>query len=89
MRYFTILILLIFSTTLFSQEDKLMLDSKEFIAKRMNIYEPNPIHKDMSDSITKIFHAMLKCFPNCKMDTSLYMKLFKDNVKTNFEDTQD
>lgn len=89
MRYITILLALIFTSGLFAQTDKLTIDSKDFVSKKIKIFEPNPIHEDISINIDNRFHAMLSCFPDCKLDTSLLIRLLIENSVTKYEDSQD
>ncbi|MEJ5316934.1 MAG: hypothetical protein WHS63_07985 [Tenuifilum sp.] len=84
----TILTILI-ATGLNAQSDNLLTDSKEFISKTMRIYEPNPIHKEYSDSISDLFSTLLNGYPDSKIDSTLLIRLLFDNSITNYEDSQE
>jgi hypothetical protein len=89
MKYITILILVFLSLELEAQSDKLVIDSKNYISTLLKIYEPNPIHKDNSEKIVKIFQTKLTGYPDNKLDTSLLLRLLIDNSETKYEDSQD
>jgi len=85
-----LIILLIFcSIVLFAQNEKRMMDSKEFISKTIRINEPNPIYKNDSELIDSIFQSQLTNFPYCKLDTCKITRLLIDNSITSYEDSPD
>ena len=85
-----LIILLFFcSIVLFAQNEKRMIDSKEFISKTIRIYEPNPIYRNDSELIDSIFQSQLTNFPDCKLDTCMTIRLLIDNSITSYEDSPD
>lgn len=84
----TILTILI-ATGLNAQSDNLRSDSKEFISKNLRIYEPNPIHKEFSDSISNLFSTLLNDYPDSKLDSILLIRLLFDNSITRYENSQE
>ena len=83
------LALLLSITTTFSQTTQLSIDSKSFISDRLRIYEPNPIHKEMSKEVESLFQSALFEFPNCSLDTLLFTRLLLKNSISLYEDPAD
>lgn len=89
LKYILLFVTFFLSFELFAQNDKLINDSKNFIFKQVKIFESNPIHKQNSEKIEKLFQSGVKNFPKCKLDTNLYFRLLLDNSITSYEDAQD